>query len=97
MKEYNSLQLVKNLPDAFAKSENSNNYKLFQIIKKALADLDEDLSHINDTLDINFDTRNATDEEKALFSKTLNLYGAMFNQPRGAMDDDFCGAGEAAF
>jgi len=70
-------QPVKNLPDAYAKGRDSNNAKLLEIDKLALDDLRAAVNAIADSLDI----------DKAT-GKTLDLYGDMFGQPRGAATDE---------
>lgn len=74
--EFNS-NLVKNLPDAFKKTTDSNNFKILEIERIACNDLRERLQDIGDILDIN----NAT-------GKTLDLYGERVGQPRGLATDE---------
>lgn len=74
--EFNE-NLVKNLPDAFKKTTDSNNYKILEIEKRTLADIRADLQEIDNILDIN----NAR-------GKTLDLYGERVGQVRGVADDD---------
>ena len=74
--EFNE-NLVKNLPDAFKKTTDSNNFKILEIEKRTLADIRTDLQEIDNILDIN----NAR-------GKTLDLYGERVGQVRGVADDD---------
>ena len=74
--EFNQ-NLVKNLPDAFKKTTDSNNFKILEIEKIALADIRESLQQIDSILDIN----NAK-------GKTLDLYGERVGQARGLADDN---------
>lgn len=69
--------LVKNLPDAFKKSTDSNNFKILEVEKRTLEDIRQSLQQINGILDIN----NAK-------GKTLDLYGERVGQARGIADDD---------
>ena len=73
--EFNK-NLVKNLPDAYRKTPDSNNFKILEVERIACNDLRETLHSINDILDIN----NAR-------GKTLDLYGARVGQPRGLAND----------
>lgn len=74
--EFNS-NLVKNLPDAFKKTTDSNNFKILEIERIACNDLRDRLRDISDILDIN----NAT-------GKSLDMYGERVGQPRGLATDD---------
>lgn len=74
--EFNE-NLVKNLPDAFKKTTDSNNYKILEIERRTLADIRADLQDIDSILDIN----NAK-------GKTLDLYGERVGQARGIADDE---------
>lgn len=76
MSGFNDLNHVKNLPDYYSKSENSNNFKILSIEKYAVDDLQTDITDVWNSLDIN----NAT-------GATLELYGEMLNQPRGVATD----------
>lgn len=69
--------LVKNLPDAFKKTPDSNNFKILEIERVAITDIKEGLQAIDNILDIN----NAK-------GKTLDLYGERVGQARGLADDD---------
>lgn len=68
---------VNALPDSFAKSSDSNNYKLLSIDQHSIGALESDIQSLNDMLDI----KNAT-------GKTLDHYGKMYGQPRGIMTDE---------
>lgn len=74
--EYNE-NLVKNLPDAYKKTTDSNNFKILEVERLALADIRTSLQEVNNILDIN----NAK-------GKTLDLYGERVGQVRGLADDD---------
>lgn len=65
-------RLVDNLPDAYDKSESSNNNKLFLIETSEMDKIRLDTTFLLDMLDLD-----KCDE------KTLNLYGEMVGQPRG--------------
>lgn len=67
---------AKRLPDSYAKSERSNNYKLLNLNEQAVEDVKSDLWAIFDARDI----------EKAT-GRTLDLIGEMVGQKRGAMTD----------
>lgn len=67
---------VRNLSDAFAKA-GSNNEKILEIEKDAMMRLRESIQAINDILDID----NA-------YGQTLDLYGEMLEQARGAATDE---------
>lgn len=75
MAEFNS-EYVKNLPDTYKKSENSNNYKILNMVQGVATQLK------NDTLDV----FNSLDIERAE-GKTLDLYGEMLGQTRGLSSD----------
>ncbi len=74
--EFNK-NLVKNLPDAFKKSADSNNRKILEIERAACEDLRKTLYSIDDILDIGKAT-----------GKTLDLYGERVGQVRGLANDD---------
>ena len=77
MARFNRENFVKNLPDTYAKSTSSNNYKILEIERTASETLRESLGEIYEILDID----NAT-------GKTLDLYGERVGQARGLMNDD---------
>lgn len=77
MKYFDREQPAKNLPDYYAKSKTSNNYKLLQIEKVSVDTLNNDVNDLFEMLEIN----NAT-------GKTLDMYGEMVNQQRGLATDD---------
>lgn len=77
MSRFNREQLVRNLPDAYSKGPESNNARILEIEHSALARLREEINGIYDSLDIN----NAN-------GKTLDLYGEMVGQERGAATDE---------
>lgn len=68
---------VNKLPDSYAKETSSNNYKLLNLNEQAIADVKADLQAIYDVLDL----KNAT-------GHTLDLYGEMVGQKRGALTDN---------
>lgn len=70
-------KLVKNLPDAYRKDDGSNNAKILAIEHDASSVLRETVQAIDESLDIN----------KA-YGKTLDLYGEMLGQRRGAATDE---------
>ena len=65
------------LPDSFKKDRDSNNYKLLSLEQKLVSDLMTDIQAVQDTLDIYSAT-----------GKTLDLYGAIYGQPRGTSTDE---------
>lgn len=75
--QFNREALEKNLPDAYAKTPESNNSKLLRIDKSAMDELRETIRAVGESLDI----------EKA-YGKTLDLYGEMAGQERGKATDD---------
>lgn len=74
---YNTEHPAYNLPDAYKKKPDSNNYKILEIEKRESEILRDVLSAIESILDIN----NAT-------GKTLDLYGERVGQKRGLANDD---------
>lgn len=88
MKQFNYENHAKNLPDSFAKRESSNNYKILLAEKLSVEDLSNASEMAYKTLDIDLDVSGASETEKTLFSKTLDLYGEMLNQPRGIATDE---------
>lgn len=70
-------RLARNLPDAYSKSDDSNNAKILSVEKRSMDALRESIRVIYDSLDINQAT-----------GKTLDLYGDMFGQLRGAATDE---------
>lgn len=69
-------EYVKNLPDSYNKLKSSNNYKILNLNKLLIDDFYKDIQTVFDMVDINKAT-----------GKTLNLYGDMVNQARGAATD----------
>lgn len=65
------------LPDAFKKTEDSNNNKMLLMQEHAIDDFLKDMEDLEESLDI----------WKA-YGKTLDLYGDIVGQKRGAMNDD---------
>lgn len=74
---FNTDDLVKNLPDAFKKTPDSNNAKLFLILDSEFEKLRANRQALEDSLDL----------EKA-YGKTLDLYGQMVGQERGKATDE---------
>lgn len=68
---------VDKLPDSYSKGKNSNNYKLLNLNEQAVADAKTDALAILNMVDI----QQAT-------GHTLDLYGEMVGQKRGALNDD---------
>lgn len=77
MANFNYDNLAANLPDAFAKDKNSNNYKLLKIEKFIYDRTLQIITSINDILDID----NAT-------GATLDAYGKGLRVARGTLTDD---------
>lgn len=77
MAEYNASNHALNLPDAYKKTKDSNNFKILEIERCQVNDFRQTLQQLSDCLDID----NAT-------GKTLDLYGEMVGQPRGLATDD---------
>lgn len=67
---------VNRLPDSYKKSTESNNYKLLNLNEQAIADVKADAQAVFEALDI----------QKAT-GRTLELYGEMLGQKRGALND----------
>lgn len=67
---------VTRLPDSYNKNVNSNNYKLLQLQEEQFDKLRSDIKDVLNMLDI---------EEAS--GKTLDLYGDMVQQSRGALND----------
>lgn len=76
MRGFNSDNLAKNLPDAFRKDIDSNNYKLLDTTHAEYEEVRNMLQYITNILDVN----NAT-------GKTLDLYGLRVGQARGLATD----------
>lgn len=77
--QFNRENLVKNLPDVYCKTDDSNNSKILQIEKHAMDKLREAIRATYESLDLD----NAT-------GATLDLYGDMVGQPRGkAIDSQY--------
>ena len=74
--EFNSKSHVKNLPDAYKKTTDSNNFKILEIERIACQDLRDSLYQVAEMLDVN----NAK-------GKTLDYYGERVGQARGVADD----------
>lgn len=68
---------INKLPDSYAKGTDSNNYKLLYINEQAIADAKVDAQALFDVLDV----QQAT-------GRTLDLYGDMLGQKRGALNDE---------
>jgi hypothetical protein len=69
-------ELVKKLPDCYEKKADSNNNKILSLNEQAIKQLKENIKLANEYLDLS----------KAK-GKTLDLYGEMYNQKRGGLDD----------
>ena len=69
--------LVKNLPDAYKKTADSNNFKILEVESRTLGEIRDSLREVNNVLDVN----NAK-------GKTLDLYGERVGQARGLADDN---------
>lgn len=76
MAEFYFDNLAKNLPDAYRKDADSNNYKILEVERTANNHLREVLEQIENILDIN----NAK-------GATLDMYGKRFGQARGTAKD----------
>lgn len=77
MLQFHFDNLAKNLPDAYRKDSESNNFKILEIERRANNEMREMLEEIAKTFDI----------DKAT-GATLDLYGKRFGQPRGKATDD---------
>lgn len=65
-----------NLPDSFAKTPESNNYKVLEIERRMATDFSHELQALDDGLDLSL-----------AYGKTLDYYGEMYGQPRGVATD----------
>lgn len=65
------------LPDAYYKGENGNNYKLLRLDELAAEEFVDDLTAVDDSIDLATAT-----------GKTLDLLGETVGQLRGKLDDD---------
>ena len=74
---FNRENHVKNLPDAYKKTPESNNAKLLGVEKSETDRLREEITAIYNSLDINLAT-----------GKTLDMYGEMLGQLRGIATDE---------
>jgi len=77
VKEYNAENHAQNLPDAYKKTNDSNNYKILAIEQYAVNDFRKTLQQLED----------CTDLDKAT-GKTLDYYGDTVGQPRGLATDE---------
>lgn len=75
--QFNRENPVKNLPDAYRKTADSNNRKILEIEKRAMDDLRAGLQGVSDCLDL----------EQAT-GKTLDLFGEIYGQARGLATDE---------
>lgn len=64
------------LPDAFLKTQDSNNYKILSLNVDLLEDFKRDINSVNESLDIFKAT-----------GRTLDLYGKIYSQLRGQLND----------
>lgn len=64
------------LPDSFLKTRDSNNYKILSLNADLLSELKSDINAVNESLDIFLAT-----------GKTLDLYGKIYGQLRGQLND----------
>lgn len=69
-------EYMESLPDVYDKGEDSNNYKLLQMERKLISDLEKDIEDVENTLDI-----------RKAFGKTLDRYGEIYGQDRGELTD----------
>lgn len=74
---FNFDNLVRNLPDSYKKTKDSNNYKLLEIERLSGTKLLDNLNEIFESNDL----------EKAA-GKTLDFYGDFVGQPRGNATDE---------
>ena len=74
---FNATNHVKNLPDAYKKTPDSNNSKILEIESIACNELRKTLQEVDNILDFN----NAT-------GKTLDFYGERVGQARGLANDE---------
>lgn len=74
---FNRENHVKNLPDAYAKTPDSNNAKILEVEKSETDRLREEINAIYDSLDLDLAT-----------GQTLDLYGEMLGQERGPATDE---------
>lgn len=68
---------VKNLPDCFKKSTDSNNFKILEIERRTVNEFRSTLKEIDDSLDLNLAK-----------GATLDLYGDVVGQERGRATDE---------
>lgn len=68
---------IKNLPDVFKKTKDSNNYKILEIERYAVNKFRAVLQELRDSLDLDLAT-----------GKTLDFYGELVGQDRGVANDD---------
>ena len=68
---------IRNLPDCYSKTETSNNYKIMQLLKYDSEKFSGVLRELDNSLSLDTAT-----------GYTLNLYGEMYDQPRGEMTDE---------
>ena len=77
MAVYNAENHAQNLPDAYKKTKDSNNFKILEIERCAVNDFRNTLQQLEDCLDL----------DKAT-GKTLDYYGDTVGQPRGLATDE---------
>ena len=71
------IDYINALPDSYQKHSESNNYKLLLLEEQSVSNFRKDMDAIQDTLDISKATGN-----------TLDLYGEIYNKPRGIATDE---------
>ena len=77
MNTYNADNHVKNLPDCYKKTADSNNAKILEIEKNEMTKIRTTLNQVEDILTLSKAT-----------GKTLDMYGMRVGQPRGLTSDD---------
>lgn len=76
MKEFDYVNHANNLPDCYAKTPDSNNYKILEIERESVSGISADIEAVFNALDIDTAT-----------GKTLDMYGEILHQPRGLASD----------
>ncbi len=77
MSKFNNENYVKNLPDHYKKSADSNNYKILEVERYSIDTFKQDINDVYNSLDLS-----------QAYGKTLDYYGEMVGQPRGLATDD---------
>lgn len=77
MNSFNYENYVKNLPDYYKKTTDSNNFKILEVERYSISTFKNDIEDVNTSLDLS-----------QAYGKTLDYYGETVGQPRGLATDE---------